>query len=189
MDNNKPSLGLLAEYETPEGLMAAAEKVRDGGYKRWDTHTPFPIHGIDDAMGIKPTILPWIVLLAAIAGTTTAVVLQWWTNGVDYPFQISGKPLFSWVPAFPIIFELTVLFAGVTTLFAMLALNRLPRLHNPLFDVERFARATRTASSSRSTARIRCSTRPVPRRCSRARALPRSRTYRTSGPATSCPAG
>jgi len=142
MENNKPSLGLLAEYETPEGLMAAAEKVRDGGYKRWDTHTPFPIHGIDDAMGIKPTILPWIVLCAAAAGTTTALLLQWWTNGVDYPFQISGKPLFSWVPAFPVTFELTVLFAGVTTLLAMLALNRLPRLHNPLFDLDRFARAT-----------------------------------------------
>jgi mono/diheme cytochrome c family protein len=142
MENNKPSLGILAEYETPEGLMAAAEKVRDGGYKRWDTHTPFPVHGIDDAMGIKPTILPWIVLCAGAAGTATALLLQWWTNGVDYPFQISGKPLFSWVPAFPVTFELTVLFAGITTLLAMLALNRLPRLHNPLFDLERFARAT-----------------------------------------------
>lgn len=142
MENNKPSLGLLAEYETPEGLMAAAEKVRDGGYKRWDTHTPFPVHGIDEAMGIKPTILPWIVLCAAAAGTATALLLQWWTNGVDYPFEISGKPYFSWVPAFPVTFELTVLFAGVTTLFAMLALNRLPRLHNPLFDLDRFARAT-----------------------------------------------
>ncbi len=142
METQQPSLGLLAEYETAEALLVAAEKVRDGGYKRWDTHTPFPVHGIDDAMGIKPTILPWIVLGAAAAGTTTALLLQWWTNAVAYPFQISGKPLFSWVPAFPVTFELTVLFAGVTTLLAMLALNRLPRLYNPLFDVERFARAT-----------------------------------------------
>jgi mono/diheme cytochrome c family protein len=145
MDNNQnelPHLGLLAEYETPEALMAASEKVRDGGYKRWDTHTPFPVHGIDDAMGIKPTILPWIVLGAGATGTMTALLLQWWTNAVAYPFLISGKPLFSWVPSFPVTFELTVLFAGVTTLFAMLGLNRLPRLHNPLFEVKRFARAT-----------------------------------------------
>lgn len=136
------ALGLLAEYETPQALMAAAEKVRDGGYKRWDTHTPFPVHGIDDAMGIQPTILPWIVLVAGAAGATTALLLQWYTNGVDYPYLISGKPLFSWVPSFPVTFELTVLFAGITTLLGMLALNRLPRLHNPLFDVKRFARAT-----------------------------------------------
>ena len=142
METQQPSLGLLAEYETAEALLVAAEKVRDGGYKRWDTHTPFPVHGIDDAMGIKPTILPWIVLCAAAAGTTTALLLQWWTNAVAYPFQISGKPLFSWVPSFPVTFELTVLFAGITTLLAMLALNKLPRLYNPLFDVERFARAT-----------------------------------------------
>lgn len=142
MENQNQSLGLLAEYETPEGLMAAAARVRDGGYKRWDTHTPFPVHGIDDAMGIKPTILPWIVLGAAAAGTATALLLQYVTNAVLYPYEISGKPFFHWVPAFPVTFELTVLFAGITTLLAMLALNRLPRLHNPLFDMERFDRAT-----------------------------------------------
>jgi mono/diheme cytochrome c family protein len=145
MDNNQndlPHLGLLAEYETPEALLSASEKVRDGGYKRWDTHTPFPVHGIDEAMGIKPTILPWIVLGAGATGTCTALLLQWWSNAVAYPFLISGKPLFSWIPAFPITFELTVLFAGVTTLFAMLGLNRLPQLHHPLFEVKRFARAT-----------------------------------------------
>lgn len=140
---DRPSyLGLLAEYETPEQLMAAAEKVRDGGYKRWDTHTPFPVHGIDDAMGIKPTILPWIVLGAGATGTMVAFGLQWFTNAFDYPYLISGKPMFSWVPSFPVAFELTVLFAGITTLLGMLALNRLPRLHNPLFDVKRFLRAT-----------------------------------------------
>ena len=142
MENQNQSLGLLAEYETPEALMAAAARVRDGGYKRWDTHTPFPVHGIDDAMGIKPTILPWIVLGAAAAGTVTALLLQYVTNAVLYPYEISGKPFFNWVPAFPVTFELTVLFAGITTLLAMLALNRLPRLHNPLFEMERFDRAT-----------------------------------------------
>ena len=144
MDTQDPKqyLGLLAEYETPEELMAAAEKVRDGGYKKWDTHTPFPVHGIDEAMGIKPTILPWIVLGAGATGTFTALALQWFTNAFDYPFLISGKPMFSWVPSFPVTFELTVLFSGITTLLGMLALNRLPRLHNPLFDVKRFLRAT-----------------------------------------------
>lgn len=142
MENQHQSIGLLAEYETPEELLSAAERVRDGGYKKWDTHTPFPVHGIDDAMGIKPTILPWIVLGAAATGTLTALGLQWFTNAFDYPFLISGKPMFAWVPAFPVTFELTVLFAGITTLLGMLALNRLPRLHNPLFEVSRFDRAT-----------------------------------------------
>lgn len=142
MENQSPALGLLAEYETADELLVAAEKVRDGGFKRWDSHSPFPVHGIDDAMGIKNTILPWIVLGAAAAGTTTALLLQYLTNAVFYPFQISGKPMFAWVQSFPVTFELTVLFAGVTTLLVMLALNRLPRLHNPLFDVARFDRAT-----------------------------------------------
>src|SRR5688572_23143581 len=87
-----PLHGLLAEYDSPTAIIKAARKVRDGGYTKWDTYTPYPVHGIDNAMGIKMTGLPWIVFGAAMAGLTTAILLTWWTNTVDYPWIISGKP-------------------------------------------------------------------------------------------------
>ena len=87
-----PLHALLAEYDRPAQLKAAAVKVRDAGFTRWDTYTPFPVHGIDQAMGIKMTILPWIVLCAGITGLATAILLQWWTNAFDYKWLISGKP-------------------------------------------------------------------------------------------------
>src|SRR6185436_16744213 len=100
--------GLLAEYETPKGLIAAAEKVRNAGFKNWDTFTPFPVHGIDAAMGTKATILPWLILGGGLTGCLTAVTFQWWANAVDYPFKISGKPFWSLPANIPITFELTV---------------------------------------------------------------------------------
>lgn len=137
-----PLHGLLAEYESPWDLVAASKKVRDAGFTRWDTYTPFPVHGIEKAMGIKMTILPWIVFGAALTGLATAIWLQWWTNAVDYPWLISGKPFWS-VPAnVPIMFELTILFSALTTLGAMLVLNGLPLPSHPLDLKERFARAT-----------------------------------------------
>jgi mono/diheme cytochrome c family protein len=137
-----PLHGLLAEYETPWQLVDASKKVRDARYQRWDTFTPFPIHGIDQAMGIKMTILPWIVLAAGITGLITGTALQLWTNGVDYPWIVSGKPFFSIPANVPIMFEMTVLFSGITTLVAMLVLNGLPQPAHPLDFKERFARAT-----------------------------------------------
>jgi mono/diheme cytochrome c family protein len=137
-----PLHGLLAEYETPWQLVDASKKVRDARYQRWDTFTPFPIHGIDAAMGIKMTILPWIVLGAGLTGLTTAILLQWWTNAFDYPWIVSGKPFWSIPANVPIMFELTVLFSGITTLIGMLALNGLPHPSHPLHMKERFARAT-----------------------------------------------
>ncbi|MGC4093657.1 MAG: DUF3341 domain-containing protein [Polyangiaceae bacterium] len=137
-----PLHGLLAEYESPWDLVEASKKVRDAGYKRWDTYTPFPVHGIDGAMGIKMTILPWLVLGAALTGLGTAIWLQWWTNAVDYPWLISGKPFWSIPANVPIMFELTVLFSALTTLGGMLVLNGLPLPSHPLDLKERFARAT-----------------------------------------------
>ncbi|HVU06111.1 MAG TPA: quinol:electron acceptor oxidoreductase subunit ActD [Polyangiaceae bacterium] len=137
-----PLHGLLAEYETPAQLMAASEKVRDGGYRDWDTFTPFPVHGIESAMGVKSTILPWLVLGGGLTGCTVAVGFQWWANGVDYPFLISGKPFWSLPANIPITFELTVLFASLTAVFGMLALNKLPLPAHPLDLKERFARST-----------------------------------------------
>jgi mono/diheme cytochrome c family protein len=140
--SSAPLHGLLAEYGTPADLISAAHKVREAGYRNWDTFTPFPVHGIDSAMGIRMTKLPWFVLFAAMAGATTGVVLQWWTNAVDYPWIVSGKPFFSLPANIPIIFELTVLFAATTALVGMLVMNRLPHPAHPLDLKRRFARVT-----------------------------------------------
>jgi mono/diheme cytochrome c family protein len=142
--------GLLAEYEAPDQLLRAANRVREAGFKRWDTFTPFPVHGIDGAMGIKPTILPWLVFGAGLTGCTVAVLLQWGTNAVQidygvtqsYQWIVSGKPFWSIPANIPIIFELTVLFSALTAMFGMLVLNNLPHPSHPLDLKERFARAT-----------------------------------------------
>ena len=135
-------VGLLAEYDSVDDVVAAARAVRRAGFLRWDVHSPFPIHGIDFAMGIKPTILPWLVLAGGLTGLVGGLALQWYTNSHDYRFFISGKPVFS-LPAFiPVTFELTILLASLTAVFGMLILNRLPRLYNPLFKHERFRRVT-----------------------------------------------
>jgi hypothetical protein len=135
-------VGLLAEFDSVDDVVSAARIVRRAGFLRWDVHSPFPIHGIEFAMGIKPTILPWLVLFAGITGLLGGIGLQWFTNAYDYPYFVSGKPFFS-LPAFiPVTFELTILCASLTAVFGMLILNRLPRLYNPLFKHERFRRAT-----------------------------------------------
>ena len=137
-----PLYGLLAEYKTPDALIRAARLVRDSGFKRWDTFTPFPVHGIDPAMGIKPTILPWIVFCAGVTGCLTGIALQWWTNAVDYAWVVSGKPFWS-VPAnIPVVFEMTVLFSALSALGGMLVLNQLPHPSHPLDLKRRFSRVT-----------------------------------------------
>ncbi|MCA9134010.1 MAG: DUF3341 domain-containing protein [Planctomycetales bacterium] len=134
--------GWMAEYANEIELLEAARKVRDSGYTRTDAFTPFPVHGIDEALGIKPTVLPWFTLAAGFTGTTIALTMQIWMNAVDYPYIISGKPFVS-LPAFiPVAFELTVLFAAFTTVFAMLGLNGLPRFSNPLFTNPKFDRTS-----------------------------------------------
>jgi mono/diheme cytochrome c family protein len=134
--------GLLAEYKTPQELLDAARRVRDAGYSRWDTFSPFPVHGIDPAMGIKRTVLPWIVLCAGLTGGSLALFFQWWTSSVDYKWIVSGKPFWS-VPAnIPITFEVTVLFSALTCFFSMMILNKLPTFSHPLDRYRRFARST-----------------------------------------------
>ncbi len=134
--------GLLAEYTTPQELIDAARRVRDAGYSRWDTFSPFPVHGIDPAMGIRRTRLPWIVLAAGLTGGSLALFFQWWTSTVDYPWIVSGKPFWG-VPAnIPITFEVTVLFSALTCFFSMLMLNKLPQPSHPLDRYRRFARST-----------------------------------------------
>ncbi len=136
------AFGWMAEYDDEHKFLDAARKVRDSGYTKTDAFAPFPVHGIDEALGIKPTVLPWFTLVAGACGTTTALVMECWMNGYSYPYIISGKPFIS-LPAFiPVAFELTVLFAAFTTVFAMLGLNGLPKFSNPVFNNPKFDRAT-----------------------------------------------
>lgn len=145
--------GLMAEFETTADLMHAAERVRDEGFRWWDCHSPFPVHGLDRAMGIQPTILPILVFFAGATGTTLGFLLQAFTNSwsftiwalvwvTGYPYLISGKPLLS-VPAFiPVMFEVTILLSATGAVFLMLLMNGLPRLYHPLLKSDRFRRAT-----------------------------------------------
>jgi hypothetical protein len=134
--------GYIVEFDNVDDLLAGAETVREAGYSKWDAHTPFVVHGLDAAMGIKPTILPKLVFVGGATGTAAGILLQWWTNAFDYPFMISGKPMFSLPANIPVAFETTILFAAITTLLGMLALNQLPQLFHPLFTSRRFRRAT-----------------------------------------------
>jgi hypothetical protein len=134
--------GYLVSFDTVDDLLAGAEKVRDAGYSRWDAHTPFVVHGLDAAMGIRPTILPYLVFLGGLTGTAGGLLLQWYTNAFDYPYLISGKPIFSLPANIPVAFETTILFAAITALVGMLALNLLPQFYHPLHTSRAFKRAT-----------------------------------------------
>jgi len=135
-------LGLLARFESTGALMKAAEKLRDAGFKRFDCHSPFPIHGMDKAMGLRRSPLGWIVGLSALIGTSAALGLQWWTSAIDYPIVISGKPLFSYQAFVPVTFAVGVVASAATALIGMLALNGLPRWNHPVFESDRFAAAS-----------------------------------------------
>lgn len=138
----KRPLLYLAEFETPGTVMKAAEKVRDAGYKRWDVHTPFPVHGMDRAMGLPDSRLGWIVLLCGATGCAAAFALIYWTNGVDYPLIIGGKPADAFPSMVPVMFELTILLSAFGAVFGMFGLNQLPRHHHPVFYSDRFSSAT-----------------------------------------------
>jgi hypothetical protein len=137
-----PHFGILAEFATPADLYHACERVRDEGFTRWDAHTPFPVHGLDKAMGLRRSPLPWIVLAAGLAGLAFGFGLQWWVHVEAYPLVISGKPYNAWPAFIPITFELGVLFAALGAVFGMLGLNRLPMHYHPLFQSKVFERVT-----------------------------------------------
>lgn len=134
--------GLIAEFDTPADIMHAAEQVREAGFRRWDVYTPYPIHGMDQAMGLKNSKVGWISFVGGVLGYTTGMVMIWWMNAVDYPIIIGGKPMFSPFGAFPPSYELTILFGSFGALLGMLFLNKLPRLNHPLLKHRRFAMAT-----------------------------------------------
>ena len=134
--------GMLAEFDSPAALMHAAEKVRDAGFRRWDVFSPFPIHGMNHAMGLKNSKVGWFAFLGGVSGYATGMLMIWYMNALDYPILVGGKPMFSPYYAFPPSYELTILFTAFGSIIGMLVLNRLPRLYNPLFKNERFRRAT-----------------------------------------------
>ncbi|MDX2092612.1 MAG: quinol:electron acceptor oxidoreductase subunit ActD [Kofleriaceae bacterium] len=134
--------GVLAEYDTPGELIDAARKVRDAGYTDFDCYSPFPVHGIDDAMGIKRTILPLVVFGGGATGLLGGIFLQWWMNAYNWPWNISGKPAWSIPANVPIAFEGTILFSVFASFFGMWILNKLPQVWHPFFRSDRFARVT-----------------------------------------------
>ena len=135
--------GILAEFDTPTELVAAAERVRDAGFTKTDAFSPFPIHEMDSALGIKRTILPYLVFGGGIAGLITGIGLQVFVHYIDYPLNVGGRPYISLPQFIPPTFELTILFAGFAAVFGMLLLNGLPQPYHPVFNVPRFALATR----------------------------------------------
>jgi len=138
----KKVYGLLAEFANPAKLMKAAKLTNRAGYTKYDTYSPFPIHGMDDAMGLKESKLGWIVLSHALVGFSGGLFLQIWSNSIIYPINIGGKPYMN-IPAYvPVTFELTVLLAAFGAVFGMFFLNNMPKHHNALFNSETFDRAT-----------------------------------------------
>jgi hypothetical protein len=134
--------GLLGEFDSPSALYRACEQVRDAGFTRWDAHSPFPVHGLDRAMGLGRSRLPWIVLVLALGGALAGFGLQAWVHSIEYPLVISGKPFFAWPAYVPVTFELAVLGGALGAVLGMLALNRLPRHHHPVFAAAAFERAS-----------------------------------------------
>lgn len=134
--------GYLAQYENTAQITEAAAQVAEEGFTRWDCCVPFPVHGLDDVMKVKRTILPWLVLCGGLTGGTFGMSFMIWVSVFAYPLNIGGKPLAS-IPAFiPITFELTVLFSAFTIFFGNWLLNGLPRLHHPAFKSKAFERVT-----------------------------------------------
>ncbi len=138
-----PIYGLMAEFEEPEHLLAAAQLAYEEGYRKMDAYTPFPIEGLADAIGFHRNSMPIIVLTGGILGCLGGFFLQYYIAVYDYPLNIGGRPLNSWPSFIPITFELTVLLAALFAIFGMLATNRLPEPYHPVFNVSRFALASR----------------------------------------------
>lgn len=135
--------GLMAEFSDPEVLVAKTRQAYEAGYRRMDAYAPFPVHGLSEALGLKRSWVPYIVLLGAIAGGVGGYLLQYYTSVIDYPINVGGRPYHSW-PAFMVItFETAVLGAALAGVLGMLALNKLPMPYHPVFNMPRFILASR----------------------------------------------
>jgi len=134
--------GAVAEFDSPESLLAAIRGARERGYSKLEAFTPFPVHGIDEALGARRSRLGIVVLVAGLFGTAAALLLIWYTGVIDYPLVIAGKPLFAFEFSIPITFELAVLLASFGAVIGMFVFNGLPRLYHPVFEHSRFERVT-----------------------------------------------
>ena len=135
--------GLMAEFDTPESLLGAAERAHEAGYRDMDAYTPMPIEGLAEAIGHRRTTVQKIVFVAGLLGATGGFMLCWWMTVIAYPHIVAGRPLNSWPAYIPITFESMVLVACITALVAMLMLNGLPQPYHPVFNVKEFERASR----------------------------------------------
>jgi Protein of unknown function (DUF3341) len=135
--------GLMAEFDNPHDLLIAVQQARAEGYRRMDAYTPFPVEGLAEAFEYRRTWVPFIVLIGGVVGAIGGYFLQYYLMAVNYPINVGGRPLNSWPAFIPVTFELTVLVAAFAAVFGMLALNRLPMPYHPVFNVPRFALATR----------------------------------------------
>jgi hypothetical protein len=135
--------GIMAEFASASDLVAAAHHTREAGYKKIDAYSPFPVEGLAEAIGFHHDLVPLVTLIGAIIGGLTGYLLQYWISVVSYPVNVGGKPYHSW-PAFIVVtFELTILFGGISAVLGMLALNGLPMPYHPVFNVKRFALASK----------------------------------------------
>ena len=141
MADNK-TYGLAADFENPLTLMKAAEKCREQGFKAWDVITPFPVHGLDKAMGLKRSKVPFFTFIGGSTGFFIGLFIVWYMNAYDYPLTVGGKPLFSPIFPFPVMYELTILLAALSTIAGMFILNGLPRHYHPVMKAKNFAGTT-----------------------------------------------
>jgi len=135
--------GLMAEFDSPDALVAASRRAHEAGYRRLDAYTPFPIEELHEALDVHRTRVPLLVLIGGIVGGLTGYGLEYWVSTTAYPLNIGGRPLHSWPSFIPVTFEMTVLFAALTAVFGMLAMNKLPMPYHPVFNAPRFAMASR----------------------------------------------
>jgi len=144
MSDPRPGIhGLLAEFASPAQLLAAAQRAHDQGYRLIDAYTPFPIEGLSEALGLRRTSVPLIALIGGLFGGFSGFGMQYWMAAISFPENIGGRPLNSWPAFIPVTFELTVLCASLAAFVGMLALNKLPMPHHPVFNAARFALASK----------------------------------------------
>jgi hypothetical protein len=143
IDHQLPLYGLMAEFDDAQALAAAIRKARAEGYRKLDGYTPFPVHEVAEALDFRRTWIPEMVLTGGIVGLISGFGMQYYASVISYPLNVGGRPFNSWVSFIPVTFEVTILFATLTAVLGMLALNGLPMPYHPVFNVPRFAQATR----------------------------------------------
>jgi hypothetical protein len=143
MSTRPPVYGLMAEFDNPTALLEATRRAHAEGYRRMDAYSPFPVEELAEALGMRHTRMPLVVLIGGILGCLGGYYLQYWTAVVDYPINVGGRPYHSWPSFIVVTFECTILVAGLFAVLGMLGLNGLPMPYHPVFNVERFALATK----------------------------------------------